>query len=519
VHTSQQSVHEAALRRFEELFDHVPVGLYRTTADGRIIQANLAMVHLLGCTSKEQLLSLNAQSFYVDLEARRTFKSELAAMGAIRDFETELKRADGRRIWVRINARAVREDTIPLVLIDGVMEDVTDRLRAEAALKESQERLRQSQKMEAIGRLAGGVAHDFNNLLTAIIGYSAFLVDDASLSGEARDSAAEIQKAAERAAALTQQLLTFSRRQVLQPADLDPDAVIEAMVPMLRRLIGEDIALSTACAAAPAAVRADRSQFEQVILNLALNARDAMPTGGALQIATSCQTLDDRAAAATASGLGAGDYVVVDVVDSGHGMTDEIRARIFDPYFTTKPAGKGTGLGLSTVYGIVQQCGGAVGCATAPGEGTTMRVMLPRSATATVPRPAPIRPSGAVGTETILVVEDEDVVRSFAAHALEARGYRVLVAADGREALATVTAHDGPLHLLLTDVVMPGISGVELAREVEQLRPGVAVIFMSGHTADAIGRYGMPATVLLLKPFTPEALGVRVREVLDARKG
>jgi PAS domain S-box-containing protein len=518
VPTSQQSAHEAALRRFAELFDHVPVGLYRTTPDGRIIEANLAMVHLLGCSTKEELLAINAQSFYVDPEARRTIKSELAAMGVIRDFETELKRADGRRIWVRINAHAVRDQDIPLVLIDGVMEDVTERRTAQHALRESEERLRQSQKMEAIGRLAGGVAHDFNNLLTAIIGYSAILADDAELGQDARDSASEIHKAAERAASLTQQLLAFSRRQVLQPAELEPDAVIGAMVPMLRRLIGEDIELNAALAAAPAVVRADRGQLEQVILNLVLNARDAMPHGGRLTIHTSCGALDAATAARAGTGLAPGTYVVVDVDDNGAGMTDDIRARIFDPYFTTKPAGKGTGLGLSTVYGIVQQSGGAVACTSAPGQGTTMRVLLPRIATTAVTGAGASRPEHG-GSETILVVEDEDVVRAFAVRALEARGYTVLAARNGEDALSRARAHDGPIQLLLTDVVMPGMGGGALAGVLRAERPDVAVLYMSGHAADAIDRHGAPGpgAPLLLKPFSMDALAVRVRQLLDAR--
>ena len=504
---------------FAELFDHVPVGLYRTTADGRIVEANLAMVHLLGCASKDDLFARTAQSFYVDPDARRAVKAELAATGVLRDFETEMRRVDGRRIWVRINAHAVRDPHGPgeVAQIDGAMEDVTERLKAEAALRESEERLRQSQKMEAIGRLAGGVAHDFNNLLTAIIGYSSLLAEDEALAAEARESAMEISKAAERAASLTQQLLAVSRRQVLQPAEIDPDEVITAMVPMLRRLIGEDVVLTTTLDGGGAVVRADRGQLEQVLLNLCLNARDAMPNGGSLVIASATTRLD-AAEAAGVSGLHPGEYVVIDVADNGVGMTDQVRARIFDPYFTTKPPGKGTGLGLSTVYGIAQQSGGAVVCASAPGAGTTMRTYLPRIVASAPPTTAERVAVRAVGHETILVAEDEDVVRSFAVHALVSRGYTVLAAADGAEALALAERHDGPIDLVLTDVVMPGMNGGALAAALQAARPGIAVLYMSGHASDALARYGVAtrAASLLLKPFTPDMLGEKVRGVLAA---
>ena len=398
--------------------------------------------------------------------------------------------------------------------------DVTERRRAEVALLESELQLRQSQKMDAIGRLAGGVAHDFNNLLTVILGYGEQMLEQLGPHDPMRRAVEEIQSAAGRAAALTGQLLAFSRKQMLEPRVIDLNAVLAGTGHLLRRLIGEDIQLEVTLDPRLGRVLADEHQIQQVIMNLAINARDAMPQGGRLTLTTTNADLD----ATYAQGhqpLPAGRYVALEVSDTGTGMDVETRARLFEPFFTTKERGKGTGLGLATVYGIVQQSGGHIWVYSEPGHGTVFKIYLPRlpepspegEPTAT-PRPLP------AGSETVLLVEDETMVRDLLRGMLERHGYRVLTAQSGEEALEVAAAHPGPLHLLVTDVVMKGIGGPELAGRLQPLHPGLRVLHISGYTDDAVLRHGVREglTAFLQKPFTIEALVVKVREVLDARQ-
>ncbi len=377
-----------------------------------------------------------------------------------------------------------------------------------------QEQLTQSQKMDAIGRLAGGVAHDFNNLLTAIVGHAELLHDGIAPGTQFAEDLAEIEKAAERAAGLTQQLLAFSRRQVLQPRTLDLDAVIEGMRRMLQRLIGEDVELSFR-PGGPSWVRADRSQMEQVILNLVVNARDAMPMGGNIVVETRAHTIGDLTA--RRMGMPPGPYVVLSVSDTGHGMDEATRARIFEPFFTTRK--EGTGLGLSTVYGVVRQSGGVIAVESTEGAGTVFTVHLPRVSEPTDTAAAPAAPEAWVtGTETILLAEDEQNVRSLSARILRQRGYTVIEAVDGRAALAAAEVHQGSIHMLLTDVVMPDISGPEVARRILDKWPATRVLYISGYTADnAILQQDVlkRETAFLQKPFTPGELAAKVREVLD----
>ena len=379
------------------------------------------------------------------------------------------------------------------------------------------DQLRQSQKMEAIGRLAGGLANDFNNLLTAIIGYGQLLRNRLDPGAAGLRDADEILRAAERAAVLTRQLLAFSQQQVLQPRVLDLNEIVTDMDNLLRRLIGKDVDLRSAPAADLGQVMVDSGQIEQVILNLVLNARDAMPKGGKLTIETANVDMDESDVQSRV-GLRPGPYIMLAVSDTGVGMTPEVVARVFEPFFTTKAVGRGTGLGLSTVHGIVKQSGGHVEIYTEPGRGSTFKVYLPRvragAAAARAPRIEPERDSG---SECILLVENEDLVRGVIQESLQLRGYRVIVAADGNEAIAICQRADPPIDLLVTDVIMPVMSGPELVGRLAAIRPELRVLFISGFPDRALVHQGLRGvgTSFLQKPFSPDALARTVRAVLD----
>ena len=412
-------------------------------------------------------------------------------------------------------ATAEQDNLKVLTQTASVLFDSYRRQERELSLEEE---LRQSQKMQAVGRLAGGVAHDFNNLLTIIMGQCALLQiglhDDEPNKGRVE----EISAAGKRAARLTSQLLAFSRRQVLEPKVLDLNAVIINMLPMLRRLIGEDIELLTSMNPNPGAVKTDPGQMEQVVMNLAVNARDAMPEGGKLIIETMNVDLDEVYARRHIA-VRPGPYVVLAVTDSGCGMSAETEARLFDPFFTTKEVGKGTGLGLSMTYGIVKQSGGNIWVYSEPGRGTTFKIYLPRLEGATVTdEPAARRPLTPRGSEVVLLVEDADGVRSLARELIEAQGYTVLEARDGVEALQVCARHDEDIDLMLTDVVMPRMSGPELAERMASLRPGIKVVYMSGYTGDAIAHHGVldVGVPFVQKPFTSDDLANTIRGVLDA---
>jgi signal transduction histidine kinase len=440
---------------------------------------------------------------------REQIRAFIRAGYRLADSETREHDRDGRpRVFLN-NIVGFIEDG-HLVRVWGMQRDVSEQRHLE-------EQFRQAQKMEAVGQLAGGIAHDFNNLLTAILGNTQLLLRDLPPGDAKRGDVEEIRKASERAASLTRQLLAYSRRQMLQPEVLDLNVVVAEMDKMLRRLIGEHIALVTSLAPDLGRVRADPNQIEQVIVNLAVNARDAMPEGGKLTIQTCNVELDDSF---TQAHLGSvpGSYALLTVTDTGAGMDASVRAHLFEPFFTTKEVGKGTGLGLATVYGIVKQSGGYISVYSEPAHGTAFKIYLPRISPApssSVPQP---KTGAARGSETILVVEDESAVLTLSRRALEAQGYVVLAASDGPAALRLVERHGGTIHLLVTDVVMPGLSGHELAGKLAVLRPGIRVLYMSGYPGDAVVQHGtLPeGSAFLQKPFSPDGLARKVRDVLDA---
>jgi signal transduction histidine kinase/ActR/RegA family two-component response regulator len=416
-------------------------------------------------------------------------------------------RRDGKEITVELSITALRRGE--RYLFNGFVRDLTEKLAAEA-------QLHHALKMETIGQLTGGVAHDFNNLLTVITGYGELLLDRLPLGDPVRESVGEMKKAGDRAASLTRQLLAFSRQQVVVPRVLDLNAVVADMDKMLRRLIGEDVELASALDPALGPVKADPGQVEQVLLNLAVNARDAMPQGGRLTVETANVELDAEYARLHQE-VRPGPYVLLAVSDTGVGMDEATRARVFEPFFTTKGPGKGTGLGLATVYGIVRQAGGHVEVYSEPGRGSAFKVYLPRAEASPSPAKSGGNPAGGPpGTETLLLVEDEDAVRALARHALRMNGYTVLEARDGAEAVRLAEGHRGRIDVLVTDVVMPRMGGRELAERLAAPHPEAKVLFLSGYTDDAVVRHGiLEAEVeFLQKPFSPAALAAKVREVL-----
>jgi two-component system, cell cycle sensor histidine kinase and response regulator CckA len=514
---------EHALRasedRFRELYENAPIGLYRITPTGGILMANPAAVRMLGYASFAEFARRDpgrkeAEPAY----SRREFYQRLEQVGEITGLESTWMRTDGSTIFVRESARAVRDEHGHVLYYDGTLEDITERRRAEEAQAKLEEQLRQTQKMESIGRLAGGVAHDFNNLLTVIDGYCELIQAQMSDEDSFFQDVKQIRLASDRAAALTRQLLAFSRKQILEPTVLDLNHLVSNLRTLLARLIGEDITLTTILQPELLPVVADTSQVEQVIMNLAVNARDAMPTGGTLTIETRNILLGDPAAN-TRLGSHSDRCVLLAVSDTGCGMDESTQARIFEPFFTTKDAGKGTGLGLSTVYGIVKQSGGDITVSSIPGQGATFNIYLPASAIVADQLIAPQIPAVSDrGTETILLVEDEEMVCNLVRTVLQAKGYTILEARQGDAALALFEQHQGAIDLLMTDVVMPQMSGRELAERLIALRPRMKVLFISGYTDDTVGRHGLLAADVqfLPKPFSPSMLTSKVREVLDA---
>jgi len=600
-----------AEEKYRSIFDNAVEGIFQSTPEGRFITVNPAMARILAYDLPEELIQTVtdvSRQLYVNPEDRLKSQEIEVCNGVLQDFVFEARRKDGEKIWLSLNRRTMRDENGVELFREGTVQDVTERKRAEAALRESEERyrdlvenahdiiyshdlegnytsmnkageeitgytleealklkmsdtvapeclpkvqqmmkrklagervtaydieiiakdgrrvpvevntkyvyqngvaagvqgiardvterkqledqLRQSQKMEAIGQLAGGVAHDFNNLLTAINGYSSLALQRINPENPIKSYLEEIKKAGDRAANLTRQLLAFGRKQILQPVPLNLNDIVSDMNKMLRRLIGEDIDLTATLNPKLKAIKADPGQIEQVLVNLVVNARDAMPSGGHLTIETMTVELDSEY---TGKRLGVvpGRYVMLAVSDTGTGMNEETKARIFDPFFTTKEKGKGTGLGLSTVYGIVKQSGGNIWVYSEEGCGTTFKVYLPQLETAETVESLQVETEIMPGSETILLLEDEDMVRNLARQILEGAGYKVVEVSRGEEAIKRFAAEDGSIDLLLTDVVMPEMSGKEVADRVCELSPSLKVLFMSGYTDEAIVHHGV----------------------------
>jgi PAS domain S-box-containing protein len=493
---------------YRSLVENSPFGIFRSAPDGQMLAVNPALVSILGYDSERELREKHMTAdVYVDPGERARLVEDVKQRGSL-SAESVWRRKDGKTITVRQTGRVVHDAKGGVDYFTVIVEDITERKALEA-------QFRQAQKMEAVGRLAGGVAHDFNNLLTAILGTADLLLDTMEREQE-RDDVEEIRKAAKRAAELTRQLLAFSRQQVLAPQVLDLNALVGNLDKLLRRLIGEDVELRTVLAPDLGAVQADPGQLEQVIVNLAVNSRDAMPQGGQLTIETANAELDAVYAEAHFPAQ-PGAYVLLAVSDTGTGMDAATRSQIFDPFFTTKELGKGTGLGLATVYGVVKQSDGYIWVYSEPGRGTSFKIYLPRvGAMPTPAQPAPPPPASLRGSETVLLVEDDEMVRALTRRLLEARGHTVLLASRGDEALELLARHPGVVDLLVTDVVMPGMSGREVAQRAATLRPGIKVLYLSGYTAEAIVRHGVleSGIAFLQKPFTADTLARKVREVL-----
>jgi len=485
--------------------------------EGPVLYLNPAGLRLVGLDSLEQARNRTILDLLSEEGSLRMREEGLPAALRTGHWEGELHYRhckSGATIPAVLTAFPIRTpQTGEPIALACVGRDITER-------KQMEEQLRQAQRMEAIGQLAGGVAHDFNNLLTAILGYAELVLDELRSGDPLLASVLEIKKAGERAASLTQQLLAFSRRQILQPKLICLNDVVAEVDQMLRRLIGEHIDMTIVREPALGAVKADPGQIHQVILNLAINARDAMADGGKLTIETANMDLDAESAHRH-YGVPPGRYVTLAVRDTGHGMDQEMQSRVFEPFFTTKGRGRGTGLGLSTVYGIVRQSGGHVRVESEPGKGAAFQVYLPRREEPVEAAQAHSVPGPARGSETILLVEDEAGVRRLIRAVLERHGYTVLEAPDGMEALRISAGHSGPVDVLVTDVVMPQISGSELADRLAAFYPNMKVLFMSGYADDEIVRKGVSedGRIFLQKPFTPEAVTSRIRDLLDANAG
>ena len=506
---SQQAL-SASEALYRNLFSSMTDGVVVTDQERRIIDVNPAFTHLFGYAPDE----VRGQRTLMLYAERAEFDSFGAALESVQGEDTvirtlRLRRKAGDEFLGEVAAFHLNDRGGQLKGYVGLVRDVSERSRLE-------ERLRQSQKMEAVGRLAGGIAHDFNNLLTVILGHSSLILSGHRDSDTLHRSVEQIAKAGERASSLTRQLLAFSRKQVLKPTILDLNAIVGDMEAMLKRLIGEDIRLQSNTQPDLGRVRADRGQIEQVIMNLAVNARDAMPSGGELSIETANVELDEDYALGR-PGARPGNYVLLAVADTGIGMDAETKAHLFEPFFTTKGPGKGTGLGLATVYGIVKQSSGYVWAYSEPGRGATFKIYLPRvwdDLHAPESRAEPAAASACAGT--VLVVEDEEPVRKLVCSVLNAAGYTVLEAPDPMSAIRIAEDYKGPIHLLLTDLIMPGKSGREVGEKVSSMRTDIKILYMSGYSDEAIVRHGVlqPGIALLQKPFTPDVLKRKVAEVM-----
>jgi PAS domain S-box-containing protein len=503
---------EEALRRSESeyrsIIEEAPYGIYRVDQNGRVKMANPGLLAMLGYQSQSEMLGLNvATDIFLDPTERQRALSLYRSEGSTARYEAKWKRKDGARITVRLAVRQLGSEQESPIGFEVFVEDITEQ-------RSLQKQFEHAQKMEAVGRLAGGVAHDFNNLLMIISGYAELMEESSADPNKVVYYATQIQAASSRAATVTRQLLAFSRKQILEPTVLDLNYIVTDLEKMLPRLLGEDVETVLELDPQVGTVRADRGQIEQVIMNLAVNARDAMPQGGRLTIATSNVALD--ASYYQGVEVPPGHYVLLAVSDTGTGMDAETQVHIFEPFFTTKEAAKGTGLGLATVYGIVKQSHGFIWVYSEPGRGSIFKVYLPRvdaaadSGKSLQPNPVPVG-----GDETLLLVEDEAALCNVCRVYLESKGYTVLEAGNAREAMKICRSYDRPIHLLITDIVMPGLGGLELAKSALELRPALAIILVSGYTDRELDREAIGFGEFLQKPFSFDALARTVRSLLD----
>lgn len=506
---------ESALRESEEryrnVFEQTPIGIYRTTPDGRILIANPALLRMLGFDSLEDLTRRNLEKEeYFPEYPRSRFKEIMERDGEVLGLEAAWACKDGSIIHVRESARAIRDPDGGILYYEGTVEDTTER-------KKLEDQLRQSQKMEAIGLMAGGVAHDFNNLLNVITGFTEMAMDQLADDAAAMEQLRNVSSAAFRAAELTRKLLAFSRQQVLNVEPLSLDDLIEDFSVLLKRVVGEDVELRIVKSKDLTLIKGDGGQLEQVLLNLGTNARHAMPKGGALTIETQVMKLDEEFVAAHPWAR-PGDFVQLAVTDTGIGMNDEVKSHIFEPFFTTKP--DGTGLGLSMVYGIVKQHNGFVTVYSEPDRGTTFHIYLPLETVPGVRKKVEEPKAPARGTETLLIAEDEDLMRELVTVALTNLGYNVLAASDGEEALRLFEANAKDVALAILDFVMPKMSGSEAYEKCLAIKPGLKAIFISGYAPESMrdaGVFQRKGVALVQKPFSPKLLAARVRELLDEK--
>jgi PAS domain S-box-containing protein len=514
---AQELAHERTL--LHDLMDNAPDGIYFKDRQLRFLRTNRAFARSLNETRSDDLVGKRLRDFLptstdvakAEAEDRRVMEQGLPAQDVLHEHrQGELTR------WISETKAPIRTPSGETIGLVGIARDVSERVLAEMALRRAEEQLLQAQKMEAVGQLAGGVAHDFNNVLSVILGYGELLLEEIPKDDPKHSDIAVMVGAAQRAAALTRQLLAFSRRRVVQPDIVDLNTIVWGLDKMLRRIIGEDIDLRTTLASSPATVRADPSQLEQIVMNLTVNARDAMPKGGALRIETATEKLDERYAAEHV-GVKPGTYVLLRVTDTGTGMDPATQKRVFEPFFTTKEVGYGTGLGLSTVYGIVQQSGGHIELVSELGKGTSFAIHLPQAdepvSAPQIRRPATRPPAG---SGSVLVVEDDDEVRGVTVRMLRDQGYKVVDTGRAEDARALALENRAGIDVLLVDIVMPQTSGATLAEELTEVVPGLRVLYMSGYAGALVDREIKltSGSDYIEKPFSPSALGKKIAELL-----
>jgi len=508
---TERKIVEDALRRSEATYrsfvDNAPYGILRTTLDGRIVKANPALVEMLGYASEREVLALRMDDVYLHREDREESTRWCRQQDTVQGIEVEWKHKSGRPFTIRSAAHVVKDSKGNIEFLEGFVEDISERRGMEL-------QLRQALKMEAIGRLAGGVAHDFNNLLGVIIGYGDLAAEQAGPNSALHGAVEQIRKAAIRASTLTRQLLAFSRQQVLEMRVLNLNSIVAEIGKMLQPLLGKDIHLETVLDPDLGQVRADQGQVEQVLMNLAVNARDAMPDGGRLLIRTANVSVDQEFAQKHQP-MTPGEYVKLTVMDTGMGMDALTQAHIFEPFFTTKAPGKGTGLGLATVYGFVKQSGGFIWVESEPGAGATFTIYLPMVCDAASQQARELTGSSGRSAGTILLVEDEESLRELTRNLLEQGGYTVMEACDGADAIRIARGYKGQIHLLLTDMVMPGMNGRTLAEKLTKMYPDMRIAYMSGYTGFSESENASLDAAIIAKPFTRESLLQKVSEVLN----